>query len=147
MNNRLQTISLVILAILCLLSPSNGADESTKKVCIKDICVQAEIVDSEAQKLRGLMYRESLAWESGMLFIFDAAARHSFWMKNMRIPLDIIWIDSGKNIVDITQNALPCKGQQDCESIIPASEVKYVLEVNAGFSDKNKIRIGDKVEF
>ncbi len=104
-------------------------------------------MDSEAQKMRGLMYRESLAWESGMLFIFDVAARYSFWMKNMRISLDIIWIDNGKNIVDITQNVLPCSGPQDCESIIPVSEVKYVLEVNAGFSDKNKIRIGDKVEF
>lgn len=138
---------MVVLAVLCSNSLSNGAGEFVTRVCIKNICVEAEIVHSEAEKSRGLMYRESLAWESGMLFIFDREARHNFWMKNMRIPLDIIWIDSGKNIIDITQNVLPCKDQQDCESIIPASEVKYVLEVNAGFSDKNKVRIGDKVEF
>ncbi len=137
----------MVLAVLCPFSSSNGASEFVKRVCIKDICLEAEIVNSEAQKKRGLMYRESLAWESGMLFIFDVPARYSFWMNNMRMPLDIIWIDSDKNIIDITQSALPCKGQQGCENIIPVSEVKYVLEVNAGFSNKNKIRIGDKVEF
>lgn len=142
-----KAIFLAVLAVLCLFSPSNGADESTKKVCIKDICVQAEIADSEAEKTRGLMYRQSLAWESGMLFIFDEELLHSFWMKNTLIPLDIIWIDSDKNIVDITQNALPCKEEQECESIIPVLEVKYVLEVNSGFTEQNKIRVGDKVKF
>lgn len=137
----------VVLAVLCLVLSSCAADEPTKKVCIKDICVQAEIADSEAKKTRGLMYRESLAWESGMLFIFDEEALHSFWMKNTLIPLDMIWIDSDKNIVDITQNALPCKEQQECKSIIPTAEVKYVLEVNSGFSEKNKIEVGDKAVF
>lgn len=104
-------------------------------------------MDSEAQKMRGLMYRESLAWKSGMLFIFDKEAQYSFWMKNMLIPLDIIWIDSNKKIVDITQDALPCKGQAACESIIPVAGAKYVLEVNSGFTDKNQIKIGDFVDF
>lgn len=137
----------IVLAVLCPNSLSNGADESLKKVCIKDVCVQAEIADSESEKTRGLMYRQSLGWAAGMLFIFDKEARYSFWMKNMQIPLDLIWIDSNKKIVDITRNALPCKEQQGCGSVMPASEVKYVLEVSAGFSDKFKIGIGDKVEF
>lgn len=137
----------IVLAVLCPNSLSYGADESLKKVCIKNVCLQAEIADSKSEKMRGLMYRQSLGWAAGMLFIFDKEARYSFWMKNMLIPLDIIWIDSNKKIVDITRNALPCKEQQACGSIIPALEVKYVLEVTAGFSDRNKIGIGDKLEF
>ncbi len=150
MNNRWRSrkaIFLSVLAVLCLISVSKGAEKSIKKVCINGICVQAEIADSEAEKTRGLMYRASLGWESAMLFIFDQEARYSFWMKNMLIPLDIIWIDSDKNIIDITQNALPCKEQSGCGSIFPASQIKYVLEVNSGFAERSKIRIGDKVEF
>ncbi len=142
-----KAIFLAVLAVLCLVASFCAAEEPTKKVCIKDICLQAEIADSKAEKTRGLMYRPSLAWESGMLFIFDEELLHSFWMKNTLIPLDMIWIDSDKNIVDITQNALPCKEQQECESFTPLSGAKYVLEVNSGFTEQNKIKVGDKVKF
>lgn len=147
MNNPLRANLLAVLIVLCRFASSNGADEVMRKVCIKDICVQAEIADSESKQMRGLMYRHSLGWKSGMLFIFDKEARYSFWMKNMSIPLDIIWIGGNKKIVDITKNVLPCKEQGECGSIIPALEVKYVLEVNSGFAEQNKIKVGDKVVF
>jgi len=150
MDNRWRAgkaIFLAVFIVLCRFVSSGYADEVVKKVCIKNVCVQAQVAYSEAEKTRGLMYRVSLGWKSAMLFIFDEAARYGFWMKNMLIPLDIIWIDGNKKIVDITQNALPCKEQDACYSIIPASVVKYVLEVNSGFSEQNKIKIGDKVSF
>ncbi len=92
------------------------------------------------------MFREALAGNGGMLFIFDNPGAHGIWMKNMRFPLDIIWIGADDKIIDIKTNALPCLNS-DCEVLFPKSLAKYVLEVNAGFAGKNKIRIGDEVFF
>ncbi len=91
------------------------------------------------------MYRKSLPQDKGMLFVFEKEKIHPFWMKNMRFPLDIIWLDANKKIVDIYQNAQPCK--ETCDSIIPKSAATFVLEVNAGFVEKNKIKVGDRFEF
>jgi uncharacterized membrane protein (UPF0127 family) len=91
------------------------------------------------------MYRNKLLQNRGMLFVFEEEKIHTFWMKNMRFPLDIIWIDSDKKIVEIYKDAQPCK--ETCDSIIPKSRAKFVLEVNAGFVEKYKIKAGDKLEF
>ena len=77
--------------------------------------------------------------------MFDREARHNLWMKNMRFPLDIIWLNRNKKIVDIYQNALPCK--EICKDLIPQSAAAFVLEVNSGFVAKNQIQVGDKVDF
>jgi len=63
----------------------------------------------------------------------------------MNFALDIIWIDADKKIVDIRENNQPCK--ESCQSLIPAGQAKYVLEVNAGFIKKNKIKIGEQLNF
>jgi uncharacterized membrane protein (UPF0127 family) len=91
------------------------------------------------------MFRKSLSDNQGMLFVFEREDSYSFWMKNMLIPLDIIWIDKDKRIVDIKTDVLPCK--DSCQGIMPQENSRYVLEVNAGFVEKNKVRIGDKVDF
>jgi len=80
-----------------------------------------------------------------MLFIFEKESLHSFWMKNMRFPLDIIWIDKDKKIVDIYKFALPCK--DICKTITPSLKAKFVLEVNAGFVEKNNLKIGERLDF
>jgi len=121
------------------------AQKSRKKVCFKNVCIKAEIADSESEQIRGLMFRKSLLPGSGMLFVFDRQEQHNFWMKNMRFPLDMIWIDSKSRVVDITKNALPC--QEICETIVPKGESKYVLEVNAGFAQENRIVAQDEVRF
>ena len=116
-----------------------------KKVCLKSVCIQAELADSASKRQRGLMFRKNLAENKGMLFIFDAEKRHGFWMGNMRFPLDIIWIDHSKRIVDIYKDALPCK--DICKNIVPQVDARFVLEVNSGFAEKNQVRIGDSVDF
>lgn len=116
-----------------------------QQVCVKDSCVQVEIADTDAKREAGLMYRESLPENKGMLFIFDYEAPHGFWMKNTYFPLDIIWIDKDKRIVDIKANASLCK--EICENFFPRDKALYVLEVNAGFAERHKIKIGDKVSF
>ncbi len=91
------------------------------------------------------MFRESLAPNCGMLFVFDEEARQAIWMKNMRFPLDVIWLNADKVIVDIKTHANPCL--ESCESLIPQAPAKYALEAPAGFAEKNRIRVGQQAAF
>ena len=81
-----------------------------------------------------------------MLFLFSTVNPRSFWMKNTLIPLDMIWVNENKEIIGISKDVLPCKADP-CPSYSSFGPVKYVLEVNAGFSDRKSLKIGDKLEF
>jgi uncharacterized membrane protein (UPF0127 family) len=118
---------------------------SSRKVCLGTICLQVELADSELKRHQGLMFRKSLPEKEGMLFVFDQEAPHAFWMKNMYIPLDIIWISQDKRIIDIKTNISPCLGQ--CENIVPCGPARYVLEVSSGFVNRNAIKVGEQVRF
>lgn len=113
------------------------------KVCIHDACVKVDIADSNTERALGLMYVEKLDWDKGMLFVFDKPDTYKFWMKNTKIPLDIIWIDNSSKIIYI-YNAEPCK-IKDCPSFGPDIDAMYVLEVNSGYSKLHNISIGDYV--
>ena len=114
------------------------------KVCIKGDCINVEIADEIEEQTKGFMDRESLEENHGMLFVFKESKQYQFWMKDTLIPLDMIWINKEKHIVDITKNAQPCK-EDPCENFSPIIPAKYVLEVNAGYSEKNNFKPGDKV--
>ena len=102
-----------------------------------------EIADDDYQTETGLMYRHSMPENQAMLFVFENEQRRSFYMKNTEIPLDIIYINSKKEIVSIQKNAKPFD-----ETSLPSEAVsQYVLEVNAGLSDSWKLENGDKIEF
>ena len=88
------------------------------------------------------MFRQSLGENEGMLFIFENEAKHSFWMKNTKIALDIVWIGTDGKIVFIAKNVSPCAGDP-CPSYAPPSSAKYVLEVAAGQMEKSNARVGD----
>lgn len=106
--------------------------------------VIVEIADTAAQHSKGLMFRNSLKKGTGMFFVFNDELSRSFWMKNTKIPLDLIFISSDLKIVDIKANFLPCNAK-NCE-VYNSKPAKYVLEVNAGFVDKQEIKLYDKVE-
>ncbi len=89
------------------------------------------------------MFRKSLSRKRGMLFVFDQENKYSFWMKNMNIVLDFIWISKDLRIVDIMTDIKPCV--DTCDNLIPKEKVQYVLEVNAGFIKKHKLNLGDQV--
>ena len=133
------------LIFLILFLPNLYAETGFKKICIRNACVEAEVADSFKNRQRGLMFREKLADNQGMLFIFENEDIQIFWMKNMVLPLDMIWVGADKNIVEIKENVPPCAGP--CENIVPAQKAKYVLEVNAGFVKRNRIRVGNRLEF
>jgi len=135
---------LITILILSFFSLAH-AREVTQRVCIENTCIKAEIADDDYTRQQGLMYRESLADDRGMLFVFQDEGEYGFWMKNMLIPLDIIWISKDMQVVDISANVEPCR--DTCDNITPKKAVKYVLEVQSGFVDKHKIRLGDKAFF
>ncbi len=137
----------VISAVLCLLAGFALARAAqTVQVDVSGLSVQAEIADSDMLRQQGLMFRDNIKEGEGMLFVFPIEGRHAFWMKNMRFPLDIIWI-KGNKIVKIDQNVpIPTKGETSPKLYYPPISVNYVLEVNAGFSKKNNLGIGDLVK-
>ena len=106
--------------------------------------VYVEIADEPHELNQGLMFRENLESNRGMFFVFDDERILSFWMKNTLIPLDMLFIGTDFRIVDIKENIPPCK-EDPCPSYPSKKPAKYVLEVNAGFTLKNDIKIDDQV--
>jgi uncharacterized membrane protein (UPF0127 family) len=109
--------------------------------------VNAEVAETPSERLRGLMFRTVLAEDAGMLFVFDYDQPITFWMMNTSIPLDGIFISSQLLVVFVAENLKPCPPSncQNPQSFSSGSPAMYVLEVNAGFSDKNGIKLGTKV--
>lgn len=105
--------------------------------------IDIEIADDDYQTQTGLMYRNSMETLQGMLFVFDKEDYKAFYMKNTRIPLDIIYIDADKKIVSFQKNAVP-HDETSLPSGVPA---KYVLEINAGLSDQWNLQPGDKIDY
>lgn len=110
---------------------------------IERIKIIAEVANTEEKRAMGLMFREDLDEDSGMLFIFNDEYQYTFWMKNTLIPLDIIFINENSYIVDIIR-ADPCE-EEPCKSYKPKKSAKYVLEVNGNFTTENNIKAGDKL--
>lgn len=146
----LVVLVLVFLLIKFVLAPEKVNNLAKGEVCFNQVCFSVEIAKTQAQKDFGLMGRESLDADKGMLFIFDKEGIYSFWMKNTLIPLDIIWINSNGKVVFIAENVQPCPFNLSkaliCPSIIPSARAKYVLEINAGLVEKYKLKIGDLVK-
>ena len=109
----------------------------------KLIKINIEIADDNEERVKGLMFREKLDENFGMLFIFDNEEYQTFWMKNTLIPLDMIFIDKNFKIIDI-KDAVPCK-EEPCALYKSSKPAKYVLEVNGNFTMKNNIKMGDKI--
>lgn len=105
--------------------------------------INIEIADDDLQTQRGLMYRRTMKDNHGMLFIFPDEEERSFWMKNTFLSLDIIYLNTNKEIVSIIESA-QAKSEESLFSQAPA---KYVVEVNAGFVAQHLIKVGDKIDF
>ena len=115
------------------------------QVIINNKIINVELAKTSSQHIQGLSNRSSLDAYSGMLFIFADKQIRSFWMKEMEFPLDIIWILDNK-IVGIESNVPIPENINNLPSYLSPESVNYVLEINAGFAEKNNIKIGDMVE-
>ncbi|MBA3985142.1 MAG: DUF192 domain-containing protein [Flavobacteriales bacterium] len=130
----LAEISFIKQAELQLIKSSNDSILKTLDI---------EIADDEYKTQTGLMYRQSMEENQGMLFIFPDAQVRSFYMKNTEIPLDIIYIDKNKKIVSFQKNARP----YDATSLPSGVPAQYVLEINAGLSDRWNLQVGDRIDW
>ena len=106
--------------------------------------IKIELAQSKEEQERGLSGRETLPEGEGVLFIFENSAQHLFWMKDMKFAIDIIWIDADGKVVYIKKSVTP---DTYPEVFKPTQNAKYVLEVLAGFSEKNNLKEGDSVLF
>jgi len=105
--------------------------------------INIEIADTDRKRMQGLMYRKTMDENNGMLFVFPVSELQSFWMKNTVLSLDIMYVNENKEIVKIHKNTKPYSE----ESLPSLKKAMYVVEVNAGYSEKHKIAEGDKIDF
>lgn len=124
------------------------ADTVLKKVTVHKRTRAAEteeaflveaIKDKEGLK-KGLSFRESMPEQNGMLFVLDVAEEHGFWMKDMKFPLDIIFIDQHMQIAEVLENLQPC---EECPVYFPKEKPAFALELNAGLARRRGLTVGD----
>ncbi len=144
----LLVLAVALLGAACNRRPAEvDVPYSDGLVTLADRTVSLDIAATLAQERLGLAGRSSMEDNQGMLFLFDVPDFPEFWMKGMAFPLDIVWI-SGDEIVDISKNAAvePGVADNDLKTYVSAKPADRVLELNAGWADRNGLKIGDKVE-
>src|SRR5215472_13798078 len=107
---------------------------------------RVEMARTPEEQAQGLMFRESLPPQSGMLFPFTEKGVHKFWMKNTMIPLDIIWIDSDGKVLFVSADTPPCRADP-CVNYGPESPASSVLEIAGGMAKKEKVEAGSVIRF
>jgi hypothetical protein len=115
-------------------------------VTIDGFSLTADLALSSKQKEKGLSVKEKLKENEAMLFVFEKPGKHSFWMKDMKFPIDIIWLDSNGKIVHIEENLEPCSLVFACPSYTPNTDSQYVLETVAGFIPRHNVSVGTDVD-
>jgi hypothetical protein len=108
--------------------------------------IEAEVARSFREQTNGLMGRESLEEKEGMIFVYQSDLKPSFWMKNMLIPIDMVFIGNDRLIKHIEKNVPPCQmPDNQCVRYRPHVPIRYVLELQGGFTEKNQVEVGDRV--
>jgi len=108
--------------------------------------VIVEVASDDPTREQGLMYRDHMATDRGMIFLFPQAGEYPFWMKNTLIPLDMIWMDADHRIVHIAHDVPPCKADP-CPNYPPNAKASSVLELAAGVAAKHHLKDGDVLRF
>ena len=108
--------------------------------------LQSEVMVKDEDRAMGLMFRPSLPADHGMLFIFEQPDFHTIWMKNCKFPIDIVWLDEERRVVDVAPSVPPCKADP-CAVYQPMRRASYVVEMNAGEAAREKIVLGAALEF
>ena len=123
------------------------------RVIVNGFELATDLAITDDQKAKGLAVKDHLKENEGMLFVYEEPSRQGFWMKDMKFPIDIIWLDSNGTVVHIEHNLQPCISDQspsagllNCPIYTPNNYSLYVLETIAGFSQKHNIKIGTNID-
>jgi uncharacterized protein len=136
--------SWLLICMCSLFLPACRLTATESSVCHARSCVHVEVVSDPAGMAMGLMGRDRLDEGRGMLFVFVDDNTRTFWMKNVRFALDIIWIDHEGKIVSIGEHILPCE-KDPCPVYTSDEKARYVLEVPAGYTKKHGWHKGDRL--
>lgn len=136
----MRTIAILFAAFLATATGCASADESWVALAGKRYTV--EIADDDAERARGLMFRDALPQGRGMLFIHEREQPQAYWMKNTRIALDILYFDDGLKLVSQQRDVPPCSAGNSCPSYPSDAPARYVLELNAGEAAKLNVADG-----
>ncbi|HEX6853387.1 MAG TPA: DUF192 domain-containing protein [Candidatus Polarisedimenticolaceae bacterium] len=104
-----------------------------------------EVAADPESRARGYMFRESVGPKEGMVFVFDSPERQGMWMKNCRVPLDLVWLDGARRVVHVAENQRPCPSQGPCPVVESMRPALYVLEFAGGTARREGLRIGDTI--
>ena len=144
MNKNLASFAVVFFFILVgyhFLTAVNF--DNIKYVKLAGQVIKVELATTISEHEQGLSSRQKLDETEGMLFVFEQAGHHPFWMKDMKFPIDIIWLNENMKVVYIQKDAQPVSYP---ETFTPSENAQYVLEVVSGFADKNNLKIGDEAK-
>lgn len=126
--------------ILSLFFGCQGGTLPTATITVKDRRVDVEVADDESERALGLMYRDRLGEDAGMLFVYPSAQERSFWMKDTRIPLTIAYLDADGRIVHLADMK-----PLDTSPVPSGKPAKYALEMNKGWFARHDVKVGDTV--
>ena len=136
----MRTLFLTLAVFLC-----TSCHAGEPYVVLKGHRFTVELAETTERQALGLMFRDSMADDHGMLFLFPAESRRSFWMKNTRIALDILYFDAQLRLVSVAAGAQPCRTPA-CPPYPSAGPAQYVLELNAGKAAELCVSRGDVLE-
>ncbi len=105
-----------------------------------------ELMVSDADRQMGLMFRPSLAADGALLFVFERPDFHGIWMKNCKFPIDIVWLDEQKKVIDVAEAVPPCR-TEPCTVYSPMRKAAYVVEMNAKQARQEKMVVGAALAF
>lgn len=145
-KNNLKRIIICFIGIVFLVTASFGSEEFIQVFLPDETPITAELALTDLERARGLMYRDAIYADQGMLFVFSVEGYHSFWMKNMNFPIDILWLDEDKRIVHIEEQVPPCQ-TRDCPSYAPELPGMYVLELKAGMVKCHNLQLQQRIDF
>ena len=130
------------LLLLVLMSLLSGCASAGSWVELGGQRYKVEVADDDAERARGLMFRDELAAGHGMIFVHEREEPQAYWMKNTRIPLDILYFDNTRKLVSQQRDVPPCSAGNACPSYPSNAPARYVLELNAGEAAKLKLENG-----
>jgi uncharacterized protein len=117
------------------------------KVTINNFDLTVHLAMTNEQIIKGLVIKDQLKENEGMLFVYQLPAKYTFSMRGMKFPIDIIWLDNARKIIHIEDSLEPCPSDIDCPKFIPSAAALYVLETIAGFSNRHDVKIGTQIDF
>jgi len=133
-------------------TPNDGYLQA--RVIVNGFELTADLAITDDQKTKGLAIKDDLKENESMLFVYEQPSRQGFWMKDMKFPIDIIWLDSNGTVVHIEHNLQPCisilnagSSILNCPIYTPDKDSLYVLETISGFSQKHDVKIGTNIDF